>query len=147
MSLLTKSDKCTFAFTYKRNVKKGHIMEKKEYDPCLDKLREHGEIESYVYEDSGTYGLLHIHGLVYLPRNIRYTTLKVPGYTQHFDVCHDKKGWLRYMKKDLKLRENFIFELKTMTLEEEQESEDSFVSVEDDPAIKMKMPKRNIMRR
>jgi len=96
--------KVSLAITYKKLVKKSDrtSVTDADYDICLKQLKDNNidVISKYFeYDDKKRY---HLHLLCSGDSKVKYTNLKVKGYSSHCSKCYDVQKWLDYIRKDQK---------------------------------------------
>lgn len=104
---MSKSELVSFSFTYKRNTRVKVFPTIEDYSPVLDMLNMSGKVTHFVYEEDKS-GKLHIHGIALLPRDVRYTKLRLKGYTYNIKPIYNLEGWLAYLDKDKGLAKAWI---------------------------------------
>lgn len=112
------------AFTYKINCKaKDRVnVTDSDYQVCLDTLAKHGKVSTHVFETDSK-NRLHLHGVVELPHDIKYTHLKVKGFSSKMIRIYNRKGWIDYLskQKDVKFAETIARELTQLVMLLERE--------------------------
>lgn len=89
------------AFTLKKNVKLLDFKKvtEKDYEEVFEQWNEYGVLITKFYEFDSK-GLLHVHGVIDLPKKALYKRLKPPGFHTLFKPITDLSGWEDYIRKD-----------------------------------------------
>jgi len=96
-----------YAFTVKICLASKELISEttsKDYDKYLDKkvLYKISIRELLVYHvfEFDKKGLLHIHGIIKVPKNFYLKKLQEKGFSVHTELMHNREGWLAYCAKD-----------------------------------------------
>lgn len=105
--------KVNLAITYRKNTKKVDraSVTDTDYNVCLDKLKDNGVEVISKYFETDSKGRYHLHMLALADTKVKYTNLKVQGYSSKCLRCWDTKGWLNYIRKDVKYAEEIARDL------------------------------------
>jgi len=115
-----------YAFTLKLNCKASdrERATKTFYQDILKGWSDRGTIRAQVFEYDNS-RRLHSHGIIELPKDFRYSTLKPEGCHTRFVPIHDLCGWKRYMMKDQNLMRYALSRYPEHDVHELSESSDS----------------------
>lgn len=87
----------SWAFTVK---KLGSVkLFKSDYDFVLNIFSKHGNVTDHCYE-LDKLGIMHIHGIIELPKNFHRKRLCINGYHVKIKEVYDYLGWVEYLSKD-----------------------------------------------
>lgn len=133
-----KADSIAFAYTVKVLGKADATKE--DYAPFFDKLAKLTIPIEYKILERDSHGKIHFHGIIYLKKGFFRRRICLKGFHVKLEELYDRKGWLRYIHKDIQYHH---LEQQAEEYEsEEYESEDSLISIPDDDFI---MPTKRLL--
>ncbi len=123
---ITKEQYTAWAYSVKLRAKKGVVHTAESYEPLFkkwDKLKIQLEYKISEYDSKGQF---HYHGIMYIKKGFyrqRLSAKSKDGIAYHLKIneLYDRKGWLRYIKKDIPI-----------ILLEEQEEPDTEIEIDTD---------------
>lgn len=100
MTFECKNSKHTlYGFTVKDN-----RQDVTDYDSFFDRCNKFKcDVQEY-YGELDSKGRLHFHGIISIPKGFYRKKLCMPGLHLDLEEIYDLKGWVKYIKKDLKNR-------------------------------------------
>jgi len=139
--MVYRSKTCAWAFTVKKNSGKSAEVKVEDYDNIFNRWIKFKITPEYKIGEKDKNGRLHYHGIVHLPKGFyrKKLTAKDPtGSDYHLKLVEltDRKGWLKYIHKDIEFKH-----LEDRALE----MEDTEISIDDedtnDNSIILKCPR------
>lgn len=136
MISVRKADCIAFAYTVK--ILKGNTATKQDYAPFFNKLEKLGIPVEYKIAEKDSKGKLHFHGILYLKKGFFRKRICVKGIHVKLEELYDRKGWLKYIHKDV------MYHPLEQQAEEmaDEESDDTIMSIPDDDFV---MPTKRII--
>lgn len=125
MITVSKSNLISFAYTVKTLGKRD--VTSADYQPFFDRLNNLGIKVEYKIPEKDTKGKLHYHGILYLRKGFFRKRICLKGFHVKLDELYDRKGWLKYIHKDVQYQH-----LEQQAEELEEGDEDSLLSIPDD---------------
>lgn len=129
---ITKSDFVAFAYTVKFNKPLLDPPTDADYKPFFDRLDKYKIRVEFKISELDKRGHLHYHGILYLRKGFYRKRCCIPGMHIKLDELYDKKGWVKYIHKDVC---HYALELEAEDLESEEYIEDTH---------NIKMPKHSL---
>lgn len=127
MIKVTKSDYISFAYTVK-TLGSAEVTNA-DYEPFFERLKLLNVHCEYKIAEKDSKGKLHYHGILYLKKGFFRKRISLRGFHIKLEELYDRKGWLKYIYKDVKYEH-----LDQQALEIEGD-EDSQISIPDDDFI------------
>lgn len=135
MIKVSKSDFISFAYTVKI-LRTGEVTEA-DYQPFFDRIDNLNITVEYKMPEKDSKGKLHYHGILYLKKGFFRKRICLKGFHIKLDELYDRKGWLKYIHKDVEFQH---LEQQAQEMADE-ESEDTVLSIPDDDFV---MPSKRL---
>lgn len=138
MISIRKADCIAFAYTVK--ILQGNAATKQDYAPFFNKLDKLKIPVEYKICEKDSKGKLHFHGILYLKKGFFRKRICVKGIHVKLVELYDRKGWIKYIHKDVMYHP---LEQQAEEMEQDDEkSEDSILSIPDDDFV---MPSKRLL--
>lgn len=136
MIKVSKSNFISFAYTVK-TLGKADVTEA-DYDPFFKRLDDFGINVEYKVSEKDSKGKLHYHGILYLRKGFFRKRICLHGFHIKLEELYDRKGWIKYIYKDVKYEH---LEQQALELLDGESDGDSQISIPDDDFI---MPTKSL---
>lgn len=97
----------SWAITIRKQMKVSVTVTEADFDPILKKMG--AKLKHHVFEQDKAKDHKHLHGIVELPRNYFRKNIQLKGFHTYFERIYNLNGWVKYMEKDLDLRQGISF--------------------------------------